>query len=83
MGAVIGVGFAGAAWTGRLLKVYLFDSDYYSQLSRQRYLEKQTIFYQALEEKLRNHYIANVLVGEYDPVDTRLPFQHISEQFRF
>ena len=82
-GAALGVGLAGLTFAGRMVKVYLSDAEYYRQMSRNRYLEKQTAFYKWLEGKMAAHYIANEVVQAYNPVDTRKPFEHIEEKFRF
>ena len=82
-GAVAGVCLAGAAHALRAAEVYFWDEEYLRLQSRRRYLEKQTTFFADLQEKLKAHYIGNVLVREFDPVDTRLPFQAIQDRFRF
>jgi len=82
-GAVAGIGLVGAALVLRTAKVFFWDEEYLRLQSRRRYLEKQAAFFADLQEKLKAHYIGNVLVREYDPVDTRLPFQAIQEKFRF
>jgi len=82
-GAAAGVALAAAALAARVGKVYLWDEEYLRLQSRRRYLEKQTAFFADLQAKLKAHFIANLLVSEYNPVDTRLPFQAISDKFRF
>ena len=83
VGAVAGVALTGAAVILRSAKVYFWDEEYLRLQSRKRYLEKQAIFFADLQEKLKAHYIGNVLVREYHAVDTRLPFQAMQDRFRF
>lgn len=73
-GASVGVALAGVAFTIRVGKVYLFDEEYNRMISRQRYLEKQTLFFAYLQEKLKNQAIANSLVSQFNPVDLRPVF---------
>ena len=82
-GATLGVGLAGLAVLGRTVKLFFSDAEYYRQMSRNRYLEKQAVFNNWLEGKLAAHYIANEVVQAYNPVDTRIPFEHIQDRFRF
>jgi hypothetical protein len=81
-GAAVGVGLAGGAYLGRAVHVAFFDEEHYRVQSRQRYLEKQYVFFQQLQESQRVHALAN-MVQEYDPVDTRLPFQKMEDKYRF
>jgi hypothetical protein len=81
-GATLGVGLAGAAYFGRAVHVAFFDEEHYRVQSRQRYLEKQFLFFKELQESQKSHALAS-LVQEYDPVDTRLPFQKMDDKFRF
>jgi hypothetical protein len=70
-GASLGVTAAGLAFVGRMGKVYLFDEEYERQVSRLRYLEKQTIFFAWLQDKLKMQAMGNTLVAQYNPVDLR------------
>ena len=70
-GASVGVTLAGAGFLGRVAKVYLFDEEYNREVSRQRYLEKQTIFFHNLQDKLNTQAMANTLVAQFNPVDLR------------
>ena len=81
-GATVGVGLAGAAYLGRVVHVAFFDEEHYRIQSRQRYLEKQFLFLKELQESQRSHAVAS-LAQEYNPVDTRLPFQRMDDKFRF
>ena len=81
-GAAVGTGLAGAAYLGRAVHVLLFDEEHYRVQSRQRYLEKQFLFFKQLQESQQAHALAS-LVQEYDPVDTRLPFQKMEDKYRF
>ena len=83
VGAACGLSLCAAALVMRAAKIYFWDEEYLRLQSRRRYLEKQNAFFSDLQEKMKAHYIANVLVREYDPVDTRLPFQSIQDRFRF
>jgi len=82
-GATLGVGLAGLAVFGRTVKLFFSDAEYYRQMSRNRYLEKQAVFNHWLEGKLAAHFIGNEVVQSYNPVDTRMPFEHIQDRFRF
>jgi hypothetical protein len=81
-GAALGVGLAGGAYAGRVIRVTFFDEEHFRVQSRQRYLEKQYIFFKELQNSQKAHALAS-LVQEYDPVDTRLPFQKIEDKYRF
>ena len=81
-GAAVGCGLAGAALTVRALHVLFFDEEHYRVQSRQRYLEKQFLFFKELQESQKAHALAS-LVQEYDPVDTRLPFKKLDDKYRF
>jgi hypothetical protein len=70
-GATLGVALAGAAFATRVVKVYLFDEEYNRMISRQRYLEKQTLFFAHLQDKLKTQAMANALVAQFNPVDLR------------
>ena len=82
IGAAIGTGLAGFALLSRSTHVFFFDEEHYRVQSRQRYLEKQLLFFKELQESQRAHALAS-LVQEYDPVDTRLPFQNMEDKYRF
>lgn len=81
-GATVGTALAGAVYSVRALHVLFFDEEHYRVQSRQRYLEKQYLFFQKLQESQQAHALAS-LVQEYDPVDTRLPFQKMEDKYRF
>jgi hypothetical protein len=81
-GSAVGVGLAGAAYLGRAVHVAFFDEEHYRIQSRQRYLEKQYLFFKELQESQQAHALA-AMVQEYDPVDTRLPFQKLDDKYRF
>lgn len=81
-GAAVGTGLAGVAYLGRAGHVLFFDEEHYRVQSRQRYLEKQFLFFKELQESQKAHALAS-LVQEYDPVDTRLPFQKMEDKYRF
>jgi hypothetical protein len=66
IGVGVGTVLVGGVLAGRFVKVALFDSDYYLQESRKRYLEKQLVFMKSLEEKLKMQKIAE-MVTEYQP----------------
>ena len=82
LGAAVGVGLAGTAYVFREGHVLFFDEEHYRVQSRQRYLEKQFLFFKQLQESQQAHAIAS-LVQEYNPVDTRLPFQKMEDEYRF
>ena len=73
VGASIGVTAAGVCFVYRVGKVFLFDEEYNRMISRQRYLEKQTIFFANLQHKLQTHSLANSLVSQFNPLDLNLP----------
>jgi hypothetical protein len=81
-GGLYGVGLAGVVATGRAGYVTLMDHDYYKNESRQRYLDKQTIFSQEFLENSGAQRLAS-LAAEYDPVATRKPFDKFEDKYRF
>ena len=81
-GAAVGTTLAGAVYVGRALHVVLFDEEHYRVQSRQRYLEKQFLFFKQLQETQKAHALAS-MVEEYNPVDTRMPFQKMEDKYRF
>ncbi|KAF4674178.1 hypothetical protein FOL47_009584 [Perkinsus chesapeaki] len=81
-GAVIGVGLAGADYIVRNIKVRFADKEHLILASRQRYLEKQAVFYKQLAEDQEMHRLAS-LAQEYDPVATRMPFSLLEDKYRF
>ena len=48
-GAAVGTGIAGAVYGLRAFHVILFDEEHYRVQSRQRYLEKQFLFFKQLQ----------------------------------
>lgn len=48
-GAAVGTGLAGAVYGLRSFHVLLFDEEHYRVSSRQRYLEKQYLFFKQLQ----------------------------------
>ena len=81
-GAAVGTALAGSVYGLRALHVLLFDEEHFRVQSRQRYLEKQYVFFQNLQETQEAHALAS-LAQEYNPVDTRLPFQKMEDKYRF
>ena len=81
-GAVVGSALAGTVYGFRALHVLLFDEEHFRVQSRQRYLEKQYVFFQQLQDTQEAHVLAS-LAQEYNPVDTRLPFQKMEDKYRF
>lgn len=81
-GAAFGSALAGTVYGLRALHVLLFDEEHFRVQSRQRYLEKQYLFFQQLQESQEAHALA-ALAEEYNPVDTRLPFQKMEDKYRF
>ena len=49
LGAAVGTGLAGAVYVLRAGRVLLFDEEHYRVQSRQRYLEKQFLFFKQLQ----------------------------------
>lgn len=82
IGAAVGTGIAGAVYVARAFHVMLFDEEHYRVQSRQRYLEKQFLFFKQLQETQQAHAMASI-VEEYNPVDTRMPFQKMEDKYRF
>jgi hypothetical protein len=70
-GASLGVAAAGMCFVYRVGKVYLFDEQYNQLISRQRYLEKQTVFFANLQNKLKAQAMAHSLVSQFNPVDLK------------
>ncbi|CAD7945528.1 unnamed protein product [Amoebophrya sp. A120] len=81
-GAACGIGLSGLVAAGRAGYVLFLDHDYYKLQSRQRYLDKQTIFFQGLQEENEAHRLA-ALAQEFDPVACRAPFSAVEKQYRF
>ncbi|CAD7950850.1 unnamed protein product [Amoebophrya sp. A25] len=81
-GAVCGIGLSTVVAGGRALHVLLADHDHYKLQSRQRYLDKQTIFFQELQEENEGHRLA-ALAQEYDPVACRPPFGKLDAKYKF
>lgn len=81
-GAGVGSALAGTVYGFRALHVLLFDEEHFRVQSRQRYLEKQYVFFQQLQDTQEAHALAS-LAQEYNPVDTRLPFQKMEDKYRF
>jgi|LauGreDrversion4_2_1035121.scaffolds.fasta_scaffold159314_3 hypothetical protein len=81
-GVALGSGLAGTVYGLRALRVLLFDEEHFRVQSRQRYLEKQHLFFKQLQETQEAHALAS-LAQEYNPVDTRLPFQKMDDKYRF
>ncbi|KAF4665203.1 hypothetical protein FOL46_003793 [Perkinsus olseni] len=81
-GAALGVGVAGADYLLRNIKVRFADKEHLILMSRQRYLEKQAVFYQQLAEDQQMHRLAS-LAQEYDPVATRMPFALLEDKGLF
>jgi hypothetical protein len=48
-GAAVGTGLAATVYGMRVINVFLFDEEYYRVQSRQRYLEKQYLFFKELQ----------------------------------
>ncbi|EER20158.1 conserved hypothetical protein [Perkinsus marinus ATCC 50983] len=59
-GAALGVGVAGADYIFRNIKVRFADKEHLILMSRQRYLEKQAVFYQQLAEDQQMHRLASL-----------------------
>lgn len=72
----VGLASYGGYYLYRLVKVYAFDTEHPLVESRRRYLEKQQIFMQQLDESLAAGHMA-AMVKEYNPAATRLPFQRL------
>lgn len=81
-GAAVGTGLAGVVYGARAVHVLLFDEEHYRVQSRQRYLEKQYLFFKELQETEKAHALAS-LAQEYQPVDTRMPFGKMEDKYRF
>ncbi|EER00762.1 conserved hypothetical protein [Perkinsus marinus ATCC 50983] len=59
-GTALGVGVAGADYILRNIKVRFADKEHLILMSRQRYLEKQAVFYQQLAEDQQMHRLASL-----------------------
>merc|ERR1712196_649734 len=81
-GGVCGIIGSGLVVAGRAGYVTFLDDDYYKDQSRQRYLDKQTVFFKELEETNKAHKLA-AMASEYDPVATRTPFGALDSKYRF
>jgi hypothetical protein len=81
-GALVGTSIAGAVYGIRAVHVLLFDEEHFRVQSRQRYLEKQYLFFKQLQDSQEAHALSS-LVQEYNPIDTRLPFQKMEDKYRF
>eukprot|EP00921_Rhytidocystis_pertsovi_P003643 GHVQ01006304.1.p1 GENE.GHVQ01006304.1~~GHVQ01006304.1.p1 ORF type:complete len:133 (+),score=22.30 GHVQ01006304.1:296-694(+) len=81
-GSCLGVGMYGGLYTFRAMKLLWFDTETWAMQSRQRYQEKQRLFMKELAMDERAQQLSK-LSAEYDPVDTRLPFQPLEAKYRF
>ncbi|OII71202.1 hypothetical protein cand_026180 [Cryptosporidium andersoni] len=79
-GFLSGIIFYGVGFYGyRFIHVTLFDTENLAIQSKRRYMEKQQLFYNKLEDYLNSQYLLS-LAKEYNPVSLSAPFNDINQE---
>lgn len=75
------MGLSAVVATTRAAYIATMDHSYYKAQSRQRYLDKQVVYFKELQEQNKAHNLA-ALTQEYDPVAMRVPFGEVDRKWR-